>query len=109
MSSAPLALSGNTYTYDFTDALTKAHGSAAGYKEIGTGVFGMVAGDIDADGAVFTSDFNLWAINFGLITVYLAADVDMDGQVFTSDFNKWAENFGTNTSGRGVLYRSQVP
>ncbi len=108
MSSVPLALTGNTYTYDFTDALAKAHGGAAGYKEIGTGVFGMVAGDIDADGAVFASDFNLWAINFGLITVYLAADVDMDGQVFASDFNKWAVNFGTQ-SGRGQAYRSQVP
>ncbi len=108
MSSAPLALTGNTYTYDFTDAITKAYGGAAGYKQIGTGVFGMVAGDIDADGAVFASDFNLWAINFGLITVYLPADVDMDGQVFASDFNKWAVNFGTQ-SGRGQHYRSQIP
>lgn len=110
MSSAPLTLVGNTYTYDFTNDVTKAYGGATGYKQIGTGVFGMVAGDIDADGAVFASDFNLWAINFGLTTVYLPADVDMDGQVFASDFNKWAVNFGTNT-GRyvGAGFRSQVP
>jgi uncharacterized protein (TIGR02145 family) len=109
MSSAALTLSGNTYSYDFTDDVTKACGGTAGYKQIGTGVFGMVAGDIDADGAVFASDFNIWAINFGLTTVYLTADVDMDGQVFASDFNKWAVNFGTNTGKSSPSYRSMVP
>jgi len=44
MSSGPLSLSGSTYTYDFTDAITKAHGGAAGYKQIGAGLYGMVAG-----------------------------------------------------------------
>lgn len=110
MSAAPLILSGNTYSYDFTNEITKAYGGAAGYKQIGTGVYGMVAGDIDADGSVFASDFNLWAINFGLTTVYLPADVDMDGQVFASDFNKWAVNFGTNMAERNLkIFKSQVP
>jgi len=109
ISSAPLLLTENTYSYDFTDDITKVYGGAAGYKQIGTGVYGMVSGDIDADGAVFASDFNIWAINFGLTTVYLPADVDMDGQVFVSDFNKWAVNFGTNPENREVRFRSQVP
>jgi len=111
MSSAPLVLVGNTYSYDFTDDISKAYGGVAGYKAIGNGKYGMVAGDIDADGAVFTSDFNLWAINFGNTTIYLPADVDMDGQVFTSDFNKWAINFGTNNPNREnqFIYKSQVP
>jgi len=72
----------------------------------------MVAGDIDADGAVFASDFNIWAINFGLTTVYLPADVDMDGQVFASDFNKWAVNFGTNNNAgkmESLIFKSMVP
>jgi hypothetical protein len=109
MSSAPLLVSGNTYSYDFTDAVTKAYGGSAGYKQIGDDVYGMVAGDIDADGAIFASDFNSWAINFGLTKIYLPADLDMDGQVFASDFNKWALNFGTNTGKDRPLYRLRVP
>ncbi len=108
MSSMPLMLLGKNYSYDFTDALDKAYGSGAGYKQLSEGVFGLVAGDSDADGAVFASDFNLWAINFGLTTVYISVDADLDGNVFASDFNKWAVNFGTQ-NGRGQLYRSQVP
>ena len=112
MSSGPLVLSGNTYAYDFTDAITKAYGGAAGYKQLADGVFGMVAGDIDADGAVFASDFNIWAVNFGLVTIYLPTDVDLDGQVFTSDFNKWAVNFGTNNNNgkmESFKFKSMVP
>jgi hypothetical protein len=110
MSSEPLVLSGNTYIYDFTDAITKAYGSAMGYKQIASGVFGMVAGDSDADGAIFTSDYNRWAAVFGNTLIYLAADLDMDGQVFASDFNKWAINFGTNPSNTVICpFKSQVP
>ncbi|MCK9451281.1 MAG: choice-of-anchor D domain-containing protein [Bacteroidales bacterium] len=109
MSSESLVLAGNTYSYDFTDDISKAYGGVAGYKAIGNGKYGMVAGDIDADGAVLASDFNVWAINFGLITIYLPADVDMDGQVLASDFNKWAVNFGTNPESREVRFKSQVP
>lgn len=113
MSSAPLILSGNTYSYDFTDAITKAYGGAAGYKQIGSGVYGMVAGDIDADGAVGVTDFNLWAMRFGLTNVFNVADADLDGQVGASDFNKWALNFGVQTLLNGIWqntpYRSQVP
>jgi hypothetical protein len=110
MSSEPLVLSGNTYIYDFTDAITKAYGSAMGYKQIASGVFGMVAGDSDADGAIFTSDYNRWAALFGNTLIYLAADLDMDGQVFASDFNKWAINFGINPSTTVISpFKSQVP
>ncbi len=109
MSSAPLSLSGSTYSYDFTNDVTKAYGGSAGYKQLAENVYGMVAGDIDADGAVFASDFNIWAINFGLTTVYLPADVDLDGQVFASDFNKWAVNFGTNMGKSQPTYRSMIP
>jgi hypothetical protein len=113
MSSEPLVLSENNFSYDFTDALTKAYGGAAGYKQIGAGVFGMVASDIDADGAIGASDFNLWAQRFGLSGVYNAADTDMDGQVSASDFNKWAVNFGEQIIIDGINknqgYQCQVP
>lgn len=110
MSSTPLQQSGNTMQYDFTDALSKAYGGALGYKEIASGIFGMVAGDSDADNAIFASDYNVWAGNFGNVNVYVASDTDMDGQVFASDHNKWALNFGMNPPGlNAVLLISQVP
>lgn len=111
MSSAPLVLTGNTFTINFTDALSKAHGGAAGYKEIGTGVFGMVAGDIDADGNVSVLDFSAWASAFGMIATYHPADADMDGGITVLDFSNWAANFGMNPV-MGILmskYFSMVP
>lgn len=111
MSSEPITFSGNSYTYDFTDAITKAHGGAAGYKEVGTGVYGLVAGDIDADGNVSVLDFSAWASAFGMIATYHQADIDMDGGITVLDFSKWAANFGINPV-MGVLlpkYFSMVP
>ncbi len=112
MSATGMTLSGNTYSYDFSTALSQAFGAGAGYKEIETGVFGMVAGDADADGSVFASDFNSWALDFGNTSIYFDADIDMDGNVFASDFNNWAINFGTsnpvNTPSPGHFI-SQVP
>lgn len=113
LSNGPLVLSGNTYTYDFTDAITKAYGAALGYKQIASGVFGMVAGDSDADGEVSVLDFSTWASQFGGSGVYSKADNDMDGEVSVLDFSKWAINFGTgnpvSNPEEQIIYRSQVP
>jgi len=113
LSNGPLVLAGNTYTYDFTDAITKAFGGALGYKQIASGVFGMVAGDSDADGEVSVLDFSTWASQFGGTGVYSKADNDMDGEVSVLDFSKWAINFGTgnpvSSAEEQIKYRSQVP
>ncbi len=112
MNATGLVLSETVYSYDFSTDIAKAYGGAAGYKALGGGVFGMVSGDTDADNSVFTSDFNIWAGQFGNNMVYDKADIDMDGSVFTSDFNKWAGNFGINNLIEGTpvpVYRSQVP
>ncbi len=114
MSATGAVLTGNAYTYDFRTALTQAYGAGLGFKSIGGGVFGMVSGDVDADGSVFTSDFSAWAGQFGNTGVYVPADMDMDGQVFTSDFSKWAGNFGIDNLIEGAqpgapVYSSQVP
>jgi len=113
MSNGPLVLSGNTYTYDFTDAITKAYGGSLGYKQIASGVFGMVAGDSDADGEVSVLDFSTWASQFGGSGVYSKADNDMDGEVSVLDFSKWAINFGIGNPLSNpifqVIYRSQIP
>jgi hypothetical protein len=115
MSSGGMALTGNEYAYDFTTAIDKAFGGEAGYKQIGVTPpqFGMVAADIDADGSVFMSDFNMWGIDFGVSNSYFRSDCDLDGNVFVSDFNLWGINFGLINPGDGpeakARYRSVVP
>ena len=54
----------------------------------------MVAGDINQDGSVYTSDFDIWAGLAGTANVYNHADLNMDGNVYTSDFDQWATNSG---------------
>lgn len=112
MNATGLVLSETVYSYDFSTDIAKAYGGAAGYKELGGGVFGMVAGDTDADGSIFASDFVVWANSSGSMTVYDAADIDFDGSVFASDFVLWAGNSGINYPIEGTpepAYSSQVP
>ena len=94
MSAAGMTPTGNDYVYDFKDALSKAWGGAAGYRQIVPGVFGMVSGDADSDGSLSVLDFSSWATDFGKMQIYLSADIDGDGQVSVLDFSKWATNFG---------------
>jgi hypothetical protein len=98
--------------------VTQAYNGTAGYKQIGTGVFGMVSGDADGDGDISVLDFSNWATNFGQTVSYLSSDIDMDGDVSVLDFSKWATNFGVanisplkkaSTQNSRGLYRSQIP
>lgn len=118
MSATGMALTGGNYVYNFTDAITKAHGGAAGYKEIAAGFFGMVSGDPDGDGDISVLDFSEWATDFGKTASYLPADMDADGEVSVLDFSKWATNFGVGNipplkklrlDGPVRKYSSQVP
>lgn len=113
MSAAGITLTGSNYTYNFTDAVTKAHGGSLGYKQIATGVFGMVTGDADVDGSVFLTDRTRWAVDFGNINVYMISDFDMDANVFLTDLTRWATNFGTSNLVKSqniqIPFKSQVP
>jgi hypothetical protein len=103
MSATSLSQVGGIYTYDFTDAITKAHGSANGYKEIAPNLYGMVSGDLNSDGVINNSDVNAdWKIEAGLQN-YLNSDFNLDSQVDNKDKNDtWHLN-------SGVGYQSQVP
>ncbi|MGC8866530.1 MAG: hypothetical protein ACP5O2_12540, partial [Bacteroidales bacterium] len=114
LSNSGATLTGNNYTYDFSTGINQAYGGSAGYKEIGSGIFGMVSGDVDSDGNVLSFDFNQWTNDFGN-TGYQNSDCDLDGNVFSSDFNYWSNNFGISTpilapgSGNGATYRCMIP
>jgi large repetitive protein len=112
MSGNAIGLTGLSYNYNFTTSITQAYGGAAGYKSIGTGVYGMVAADIVNDGQVVLSDFTNWASNGGSTNVYNFADVDLNGQVVLADFTKWATNGGTSNillTPSNTKYECQVP
>jgi hypothetical protein len=112
MSSAGMSLSGSTYSFDFSTSLDQAFGSGAGFKEIETGVFGMVAGDADGNGDIGVNDYTLWAIDFGNSPVYFNTDIDMDSDLGVNDYTKWAINFGISnpiSSPWRISYKSQVP
>ncbi|MCD4747448.1 MAG: fibrobacter succinogenes major paralogous domain-containing protein, partial [Bacteroidales bacterium] len=101
MSAYPLTETGGVYIYDFTTGAGQAYGGANGHKEIGTGVWGMIGGDGDANSQIGNADKNdVWAVQAGT-SGYLSGDFTMDVQVNNSDKNDvWALN-----SGKG----SQVP
>jgi hypothetical protein len=91
MSSTALTQVSGVYTYDFTDAQSKTYGSFQ--KEIGAGVFGMYASDIDSDGEVFSGDLGLLLNEYPSFNVYSNSDVDLDGEVFSGDLNVLLLNY----------------
>jgi hypothetical protein len=114
MSAVSPTVNSTVYSYNFTSALTQAYGGGNGYKQVGTS-FAMVGGDIDQDGNIFVSDYNLWATSGGSLLMYNKTDIDMDGNTFISDYNTWASNGGIinnallKTVGIKKGYSSSVP
>lgn len=95
MSAMPLSELGGIYTYDFSTGSDKVYGGALGYKMLTTGIWGMYAGDGDADGQVTNNDKNLvWKAQVGL-SGYYSGDFNMDSQVSNIDKNSvWKPNAG---------------
>jgi hypothetical protein len=91
----------NIYSYDYRTGTDKVHGGSAGYKEISSGVYGMVAGDANADGIINLQDKTAeWENEAGNMD-YLPGDFNCDGQVDNIDKDDFWQ---INTS-----YSSQVP
>jgi hypothetical protein len=64
------------------------------------GVWGLPAGDINADGMIDEQDKSLWNLQAGFKN-YTSSDINLDGQVENRDINEfWIQNFS---------YSSQVP
>lgn len=79
--------SGGIYTYNFSTDLNQAHDGGLGYKLIDTGIFGMAAGDANADGTVDATDKALWTGHAGT-NGYNSSDFDLDSQVNNQDKNE---------------------
>ncbi len=83
------------YHYDLTGSSGRVFGGGEAVREIMPGVWGMFAGDADADGVIDVSDiFNIWSLQAGN-SGYFTGDFNLDGQVDNKDKNKcWFRNLG---------------
>ncbi|MBN3034498.1 MAG: hypothetical protein JW861_02865 [Bacteroidales bacterium] len=95
ISGNPLALSGNTYTYDFSTSAGQVYGGINAHKELDPGLWGMAGGDGNADGQINNGDkLDVWSPQAGT-GGYLAGDFNMDNQVNNGDKNDvWVPNTG---------------
>jgi parallel beta-helix repeat protein len=92
ISANPLTESGGIYSYDFTTT-GQAYGTDA-QKDLGSGVFGMYAGDANADGTIDNDDVLLWKNDAGT-KGYLSTDLNLDSQADNKDKNDfWLINIG---------------
>lgn len=89
---------GGTLDYDFTVALNRAFGPVPMTVLTG-GVFGMVAGDADADGQIQNDDKNgIWRVELGS-SGYLRSDFDLSGTVEEADRTGfWSLRVGKGTT-----------
>jgi len=93
MSAIPLVETDGSYSFDFSSASDQAYGTES-QKNLGSGLFGMFAGDANADGIVNDSDgTDLWYLETGL-SGYLGSDVNLNGQSNNQDKNDyWHVNY----------------
>jgi lysophospholipase L1-like esterase len=94
INSVPLVNNLGTYSFDFS-ASESAYGGINAQKDLGNGIFGMIAGDMNGDGIIDyldkTSEWELEAGSFG----YYNADLDLNGQVDNRDkVEFWELNVG---------------
>ena len=86
LSATSLIETGGVYIYNFSTALTQAHGGGLGYKLINTGVYGMAGGDANGNGVIDNDDKTLWAGQAGT-KGYKTSDFDMDSHINNTDKN----------------------
>lgn len=97
LSAEPLMDFGGTLLYDFTSAASQALGANA-QKNLGNGIFGMYAGDLNADGSINDLDKELtWGTQAGQ-SGYIPSDCNLDGQADNLDKNDlWIGNTGKSS------------
>jgi hypothetical protein len=88
--------SDGAFDYDYSTGSDKVYGGTGGYKELATGVWGMVAGDGNGDGKVFLTDYTtVWTPQLGSLNGYYTGDFNLDNKVFLTDYTTiWTPNLG---------------
>jgi uncharacterized protein (TIGR02145 family) len=107
LSANPLNMDVNPLLYDFTSGEQTATGGFHSQKELVPGVWGMIAGDGNADFQINSLDKNeIWLKQLGN-TGYLKGDFDMNGTIDNADKNYlWADNCA---KGNVVSIKEEAP
>ncbi|MBN3034980.1 MAG: PKD domain-containing protein [Bacteroidales bacterium] len=95
MTAVPLTETGGIYSYDFTQSGSQAYGGTLAHKQVAPGVWGMIAGDGNADSQIHNPDkVEVWVPQAGS-GGYKSGDYNMNGEVNNTDKNDvWAPNTG---------------
>ena len=97
LSQFPLIKSGGVFSYDFTSPAGQAYGIDA-QKDLGGNIYGMFAGDADANGIINEDDKNSSWMNETGLSGYLQNDLNLDGQENNVDKNDvWLINNGESS------------
>jgi hypothetical protein len=114
MSNSAVTTIDDIHTYDFTTGVDQVYGGINGHKDLGSGVWGMVAGDGNGNGLIQNSDETaVWVVDLGS-SGYLGGDFDMNGLSQNSDeTGYWVPNLGGGgqvpAKSQSGGYQSQIP
>ncbi len=98
ISSVPLSLDGDSYTYSFSSGSGQAYGTTSAQNNLGSGVWGMKAGDGDGNGLINDLDHSIEWTNEAGKSGYLGNDYNMDGQADNPDKDDfWLNNNPSQT------------
>ena len=95
MSASSIPLDVTSSQYDFSSAQSKAWGDSP-MIYLAPGIYGMIAGDANADGLITGTDFNLFNPKFRqAASGYEQTDWNLDGIISGTDFNYFNPNYRT--------------
>ncbi len=81
----------NPFPYDFTRVEKVLQGEFQ-LADLGNGVYGLHAGDVDGNGAITANDFNKYVEDLSNFNNYFPGDMNLDKSVTVKDFNLFRPN-----------------
>ncbi len=91
----------NVYTFDFTSNINTAYyGSTPNQLKYVGGKAVMLAGEINQDLSIQTTDRDAWRDKPAVLNIYDEADTNMDGVIQTTDYDTWYPNRSTLSPGQ---------
>lgn len=97
MSALPLVKTNGVYNYDYSIGSSQVYGGTEGTKQLVSGIWGMIAGDANADMQINVDDKNIWENHAGYAG-YFFEDFNLNGQVNNNDkLDLWFPNLGRSS------------
>ncbi len=81
----------NTANFDFTNP-NNVFGNNSQVTLLGGALYGLHAGDINADGVISVADFNFYKVELSTTNQYTDSDSELNGSTTIGDFNKYKPN-----------------